>query len=66
MYKFRNVLVHDYMGVNPMRVWHIIVEYLPSLKAHMAQLLQDEPEIKQLVDIGVKAYDATWNNQGRE
>ena len=29
---FRNVLVHDYLGVNLKRVWEIVVNDLPKLK----------------------------------
>jgi len=30
---FRNVLVHDYLGVNLHRVWEIVRDDLPTLKA---------------------------------
>lgn len=29
---FRNVLVHDYLGLNPDRIWEIIENDLPGLK----------------------------------
>jgi len=38
---FRNVLVHDYMGVDEARVWQIIVGDLPELK-NAAQVALDE------------------------
>lgn len=37
---FRNVLVHDYLGVDIQRVWTIIEADLPDLKRHTASILQ--------------------------
>ena len=34
----RNVLVHDYLGINVARVWEIVERDLPSLKAQVAKL----------------------------
>ena len=39
---FRNVLVHDYLGVNLVRVWEIIEHNLPDLKNEIAVMLQQE------------------------
>jgi uncharacterized protein with HEPN domain len=36
---FRNVLVHDYLGVDLERVWNIIAHDLPKLKAAIAKML---------------------------
>jgi len=36
----RNVLVHDYLGVNLARVWEIIERDLPQLKAGIAGILE--------------------------
>lgn len=36
---FRNVIVHDYLGVDLERVWHIIECDLPGLKTHTDALL---------------------------
>lgn len=36
---FRNVIVHDYLGVNLRRVWEIVCEYLPPLKAEVELML---------------------------
>lgn len=38
---FRNILVHDYLGVNLDRVWNIIREHLPALKAKVDALLKE-------------------------
>lgn len=38
---FRNVLVHDYLGVDLERVWNIIVTDLPGLK-HGVRLMLEE------------------------
>ena len=32
---FRNVVVHDYLGINVARVWHIVAADLPALKNQM-------------------------------
>lgn len=37
---FRNILVHDYLGINLQRVWEIIEGDLPALKRQMAFLRQ--------------------------
>ena len=36
---FRNVLVHDYLGVDLKRVWNILVNDLPRLKAAVEKML---------------------------
>jgi uncharacterized protein with HEPN domain len=38
---FRNVLVHDYLGVDLEKVWNIIVADLPGLK-HAVKVMMDE------------------------
>lgn len=37
---FRNVLVHDYLGVNLVRVWEVVENHLPELKRHFEAILQ--------------------------
>ena len=42
----RNILVHDYLGVNLARVWRIVEQELPHLKSRIEALLEelrDEP-----------------------
>ncbi len=36
---FRNVLVHDYLGVDSKRVWNILENDLPRLKAAIEKML---------------------------
>lgn len=36
---FRDVLIHDYMGVDMDEVWNVIEKHVPMLKAAMARLL---------------------------
>jgi uncharacterized protein with HEPN domain len=36
---FRNVLVHDYLGVDLKRVWNILLNDLPRLKAAVEKML---------------------------
>ena len=38
---FRNVLVHDYLGVNIIRVWEIIENDLPGLKRSIDAMLDE-------------------------
>jgi uncharacterized protein with HEPN domain len=38
---FRNVLVHDYLGVDLERVWNIIVTDLPGLKNVVRVMLEE-------------------------
>lgn len=38
---FRNVIVHDYLGVNLRRVWEIVSEYLPALKIEVESMLKE-------------------------
>lgn len=43
---FRNVLVHDYLGVNLERVWEIVSVHLPVLESQMEAIRHeaDRPE----------------------
>ena len=36
---FRNMLVHDYLGINIVRVWEVIVSFLPVLKRVINDIL---------------------------
>lgn len=38
---FRNVLVHDYLGLNHARIWDIATTSVPLLKSHIEQMLAD-------------------------
>ena len=38
---FRNVLVHDYLGVDVERVWQILVSDLPALRETVQAMLRD-------------------------
>ena len=38
---FRNVLVHDYLGINLNRVWEIVESDLPDFKPHVAAMLAE-------------------------
>jgi len=37
---FRNVLVHDYLGIDVERVWDVVEKDLPDLKVRIAAILQ--------------------------
>jgi uncharacterized protein with HEPN domain len=39
----RNVLVHDYLGVNVTRIWEIVERDLPDLKAKLAKIRPSSP-----------------------
>ncbi len=47
---FRNVLVHDYLGVKLELVWEVVEQHLPVLKSQVEQILaahgQQPPEVK--------------------
>jgi uncharacterized protein with HEPN domain len=36
---FRNVLVHDYLGVDVERVWNIVENEIPVLKRSISKML---------------------------
>jgi uncharacterized protein with HEPN domain len=38
---FRDVLIHNYMGVNLLRVWNVIERNLPDLRRAVEDLLKD-------------------------
>ncbi len=38
---FRNVIVHDYLGLDHEHVWSIVTEDLPQLKPHVDRLARD-------------------------
>lgn len=38
---FRNVVVHDYLGVSVERVWDVVEQRLPELKPIVARMLAD-------------------------
>ena len=38
---FRNVLVHDYLGINLNRVWLAVEKNLPELKTHVDAMLAE-------------------------
>jgi len=40
---FRNVLVHDYLGINLRRVWEIVRLDLPALQAQIAAIRDNLP-----------------------
>jgi uncharacterized protein with HEPN domain len=37
----RDVLIHEYFGVKPNRIWKVVVQDIPELK-HMMQLVAQE------------------------
>ena len=38
---FRNVLVHDYLGIHMERIWGIVQQWLPDLRTRIASILQE-------------------------
>ena len=38
---FRDVLIHDYMGVNLRRVWNVIEQHLPQLEEAVHELSEE-------------------------
>lgn len=39
---FRNVIAHDYFGIDAEEIWQIIINHLPQLKKDILTLLADE------------------------
>ncbi len=39
----RNILVHDYLGINVQRIWEIVEHDLPDLKAKVAKIQASLP-----------------------
>ena len=37
---FRNIVVHDYFGINMILVWQIVRDRLPELKRKIAAILE--------------------------
>ena len=42
--RFRNVLVHDYLGIDLLRVWDIVQGDLPDLKRKVGPILKGLPQ----------------------
>ena len=38
---FRDVIVHDYLGLNLDRIWDIATIHVPALKPHIARMATD-------------------------
>ena len=38
---FRNILVHNYLGVDLYRIWNIVQDDIPQLKATIDRILRD-------------------------
>ena len=38
--EFRNVVVHDYLGIDVEEIWDIVHDDLPDLKAKIAAILE--------------------------
>ena len=38
---FRNVIVHDYLGLSLVRVWEVVEQHLPVLKCQVEAMLRD-------------------------
>ena len=43
---FRNVLVHDYLGINLVRVWEIVSVHLPLLRSQL-EAIQREADFRE-------------------
>lgn len=41
---FRNILVHNYLGINLVRVWEVVEQYLPALKQSIDAMLGELPD----------------------
>ncbi len=43
----RDVLIHDYQGVNPKRVWEVVEKELPALKGSLSKILPPLDKLKE-------------------
>lgn len=43
---FRNILVHDYLGINLQRIWEIVFLDLPGLKMQMESIREGLPGLE--------------------
>jgi uncharacterized protein with HEPN domain len=41
---FRNVMIHDYFGIDVEAIWDTIEENIPTLKEHITAVLKEEQE----------------------
>ncbi len=41
---FRNIMVHDYLGVDLDRVWGVVENRIPKLKEEIEKILREEKE----------------------
>ena len=48
----RNIIVHEYFGINRSQIWHIIHERIPSLRNQMKDILNDESCHPDLTNFG--------------
>lgn len=39
--RFRNVLVHHYLGVKVERIWEIVEQYMPTLKQTVGSMMKE-------------------------
>lgn len=42
--RFRNVIVHDYLGIDLARIWDIVQQDLPKLKRSITAMLKESGE----------------------
>ena len=42
MIAFRNIVVHDYLGIDLARIWDIVARDIPFLKARLAAMLESD------------------------
>jgi len=41
---FRNIVAHDYLGVDADEVWQIVKTHLPVLRDHLLAILKELPD----------------------
>ncbi len=42
IYDFRNIIAHDYFGIDEYEVWEIIEKHLPKLKSDLGKLYKEK------------------------
>jgi hypothetical protein len=63
---FRDVLIHNYMGVNPRRVWNTVEQNLPELRGVVEEMLWPDKSSREDFEIKLFIDAYKQRNPGRD
>ncbi len=66
LYDLRNVFSHHYDIVKPQKTWNNIQNNFPALKEGFQKILENEPELKEIVQIGVDIYFSKYLENAKQ